>query len=117
MAISLSAVGSAAPGASGRLPIDEAPLKSIHTVAAAAVLGGAILDGYVLGIVGPALRFANSELQLSALSQCLIASSALIGVFVGGMFFGNLADRYGRKPVFGWNLFSFIVLSLLQFFV
>lgn len=117
MAISLSAVGSAVPGASRRLPIDEAPLKSIHIVAAAAVLGGALLDGYVLGIVGPALRLANSELQLSALSQGLIASSALIGVFVGGMFFGNLADRYGRKPVFGWNLFSFIVLSLLQFFV
>lgn len=41
--------------ASGRLYFDEAPSKPIHIVAAAAVLGGAALDGYVLGIVGPAL--------------------------------------------------------------
>ncbi|AYF00794.1 MFS transporter [Paracoccus yeei] len=77
-----------------------------------------MLDGYVLGIVGPALRIAgDTELHLSALSQGLIASSALIGVFFGGMFFGNLADRFGRRPVFAWNLFAFIVLSLLQVLV
>jgi MFS transporter, putative metabolite transport protein len=103
--------------ASGRLHIDEAPLQRIHIVAAAAVLGGAVLDGYVLGIVGPGLTLAEQEFQLSALSQGLIASSALIGVFIGGLFFGNLADRYGRRPVFAWNLASFIVLSLLQIFV
>lgn len=53
------AILSSKPGernALGQLPIDEAPLKSIHIVAAAAVLGGAALDGYVLGIVGPACR-------------------------------------------------------------
>jgi putative MFS transporter len=56
-------------------------------------------------------------MQLSAISQGLIASSALIGVFIGGLFFGNLADRYGRRPVFGWNLAAFIILSVLQLFV
>jgi MFS transporter, putative metabolite transport protein len=100
--------------ASGLLHIDEAPLKRIHVVAAAAVFGGAALDGYVLGIVGPALSLARQELELSALSQGLIASSALIGVFIGGLFFGNLADRYGRRPVFAWNLVAFIILSALQ---
>lgn len=104
-------------GASGLLPLDEAPLKSIHILAAAAVLGGALLDGYVLGIVGPSLALANKELHLPALSQGLIAASALIGVFIGGIFFGNLADRYGRRPVFSWNLSAFVILSLLQFFV
>ncbi|MFH8252557.1 MFS transporter [Microbacterium sp. B2969] len=96
------------------ITLDEAPLRSVHILAAGAVLGGAILDGYVLGIVGPMLALANEELQLSPVSQGLIASSALIGVLVGGMFFGNLADRFGRKPVFAVNLASFVVLSLLQ---
>lgn len=101
----------------GRLSIDEAPLKPIHIIAAASVLGGAALDGYVLGIVGPALAIAQKQLHLSATSQGLIASSALIGVFIGGLFLGNLADRFGRRPVFAWNLVAFILLSLLQLLV
>jgi putative MFS transporter len=56
-------------------------------------------------------------MQLSSLNQGLIAASALIGVFVGGMIFGNLADRHGRCPVFAWNLGAFVILSVLQFFV
>ncbi|WP_449045706.1 MFS transporter [Paracoccus versutus] len=117
MAIAILSGGPAVRDAQGRLPVDEAPLKTIHVLAAAAVLGGAVLDGYVLGIVGPALSLAGNEMQLSALAQGLIASSALIGIFVGGLFFGNLADRFGRRPVFGWNLAAFILLSLMQLFV
>lgn len=107
----------ATPVRSGLVSLDEAPLKPIHIIAIAASLGGAALDGYVLGIVGPALTLARQELALSALSQGLIAASALIGVFVGGMFFGNLADKYGRRPVFSYNLLAFFVLSILQLFV
>ncbi|HEP7904969.1 TPA: MFS transporter [Pseudomonas aeruginosa] len=89
----------------------------IHIIAALACLGGAALDGYILGIVGPALAIAKQELMLTAMSQGLIACSALIGVFIGGLVFGNFADRYGRRPVFSWNLAAFVVLSVCQFFV
>lgn len=95
-------------------PLDEAPFKPIHLLATICVLGGAYVDGYILGIIGPGLVMGQSELQLGPLSQGLIASSALIGVFVGGLIFGSLADRFGRRPVFFWNLLAFVVLSLLQ---
>ncbi|MCL4067911.1 MFS transporter [Pseudomonas sp. GX19020] len=104
-------------GGPGLMRLDEAPMRPVHILAAAAVLGGAALDGYVLGIVGPALALAKQEMELSALGQGLIAASALIGVFIGGLFFGNLADRFGRRPVFSWNLLAFVLLSLLQLFV
>ncbi|MDQ7775015.1 MAG: MFS transporter [Paracoccus aminovorans] len=107
----------AQPAATGRISLDDAPLKPIHIIALVASLGGSALDGYVLGIVGPALSLASKELALSALSQGLIAASALIGVFVGGLFFGNLADKYGRRPVFAYNLLAFLILSLLQLVV
>lgn len=96
------------------VPLDEAPFKPIHALATACVLGGAFVDGYILGIVGPGIALGQSELQLGPLTQGLIASSALIGVFVGGLIFGSLADRFGRRPVFFWNLLAFVALSLLQ---
>ena len=100
-----------------KMSLDEAPLRRVHILAAGAILGGAILDGYVLGIIGPVMDAASSELGLTALGQGLIAASALIGVFIGGLFFGSLADKVGRKPVFSWSLGAFIVLSLLQLVV
>ncbi|MEG9623801.1 MFS transporter [Pseudomonas guariconensis] len=106
-----------ASSTSGQRSLDEARLMPIHVIAALACLGGAALDGYILGIVGPALALAKNELLLTATSQGLIACSALIGVFIGGLVFGNFADRYGRRPVFSWNLAAFIVLSVCQFFV
>ena len=106
-----------ASSTSGQRLLDEARLMPIHVIAALACLGGAALDGYILGIVGPALALAKNELLLTATSQGLIACSALIGVFIGGLVFGNFADRYGRRPVFSWNLAAFIVLSVCQFFV
>lgn len=95
-------------------PLDEASFKPIHLLATICVLGGAYVDGYILGIIGPGLVLGQSELQLGPLAQGLIASSALIGVFIGGLIFGSLADRFGRRPVFFWNLLAFVVLSLLQ---
>ena len=94
MAIAILSGGPAVRDAQGRLPVDEAPLKTIHVLAAAAVLGRAVLDGYVLGIVGPALSLAGNEMQLSALAQGLIASSALIGIFHDRAIREAVADRY-----------------------
>lgn len=102
---------------SDKVLLDEARLMPIHIIAAIACLGGAALDGYILGIIGPAVALAKHELALTAMSQGMIACSALIGVFIGGLVFGNFADRYGRRPVFSWNLAAFIVLSICQFFV
>ncbi|MEZ0166802.1 MFS transporter [Kineococcus sp. LSe6-4] len=100
-----------------RPTLDDAPFDRIHLLATVCVLGGAALDGYVLGVIGHAVGPASTQLGLSALGSGLLAASALIGVFVGGLFFGGVADRFGRRRVFLWNLLAFVVLSLAQLVV
>lgn len=96
--------------------IDEAPLNKLHILAAICTLGGTVLDGYILGLIGTGLSIAEEtgDLALTPMSQGLVAASALIGIFVGGLFFGRIADKYGRRVVFRWNLIAFVVLSLVQ---
>ena len=47
----------------------------------------------------------------------LLASSALIGVFIGAMVFGAITDRVGRRLMYVLNLVVFVAASIPQFFV
>ncbi|MEU1513227.1 MFS transporter [Streptomyces sp. NPDC005811] len=79
--------------------------------------GGMFIDGYVLGIIGAAIGAATDEFRMSLLWEGLIGAAALIGIFVGGPLGGWLADKFGRKPLFTFDLALFLVASALQFFV
>jgi SHS family lactate transporter-like MFS transporter len=52
------------------------------------------------------------DVKTSTTAVFLTLAARPIGAFV----FGRLADRYGRKPVFMWNILSFSVLELLSGF-
>ncbi|WP_225734871.1 MFS transporter [Pseudoclavibacter endophyticus] len=101
----------------GRRSTDDAPINALVALVSISAFGGIIVDGYILGVIGGAIGPATAELGLSPLGQGLIASSALIGIFISGLLFGRIADRFGRKRVFFWNLVGFTVVSLLQLFV
>lgn len=104
-------------GAVNRLSINDAPVNRITVIATLAVFGGIFIDGYILGVIGYAIGPAATELQLSNLVKGLIAATALVGIFIGGSFFGHISDRFGRKRVFFWSLMGFAIVSLLQLFV
>ncbi|MFF1946307.1 MFS transporter [Rhodococcus qingshengii] len=96
--------------------LDDAKWNHLHTLAVFCTLGGTVLDGYILGLIGGAIQAASNDIRVSPLTQGLIGASALIGIFIGGLTFGRVADRVGRRVVFRWNLVAFVVLSILQLF-
>jgi len=81
------------------------------------LIGGMVLDGYVLGIIGPVSGRMAEDLQLDAFWQGLIAAAALIGILIGSPLGGLAADRWGRKPIFMFDIGLFAIASGMQFFV
>ncbi|TDD55912.1 MFS transporter [Saccharopolyspora elongata] len=97
--------------------LDDAKLSGFHKRLALFSSGGPFLDGYILSIIGIAMVQIEPQWQMSPLWSGLIGSSALIGIFLGGMVFGPITDRIGRKLMYTLDLAVIIVCSVLQFFV
>jgi putative MFS transporter len=81
------------------------------------LVGGMFLDGYVLGILGPVTGTMAEDLHLTTVWQGLIAAAALVGILVGSPLGGWAADKWGRKPIFMFDVGLFAIASGMQFFI
>lgn len=96
--------------------IDDLPIGKFHIKIAGLTFGAHFTDGYILGLVGIAFTLLSPQLHLDAFWQGLIGASALIGLFLGSLFFGWISDRVGRQKIF---LVSFVLITLasvMQFY-
>jgi MFS transporter, putative metabolite transport protein len=80
------------------------------------LIGGMLLDGYILGVIGPVTPALADDLGLSSTQIGLIASMALLGILIGSPLGGWASDKWGRKPLFMIDISLFVVASLAQFF-
>lgn len=80
-------------------------------------MAGLVSDGYLLGGLGFGLTLAHADLNLSSVLTGLIGSASLIGIMIGSLIGGPLADRLGRKSIFQKTMPAVFFLSLLQLFV
>src|SRR3954470_17130646 len=80
------------------------------------LIGGMLLDGYILGVIGPVTPALAADLGLSSTQIGLIASMALLGILIGSPLGGWASDKWGRKPLFMIDISLFVVASLAQFF-
>jgi len=102
---------------SEKTAVDDAPLSWFHLRITAFSAGGILCDGYMLGIIGPALSHYSSQRHLSPVWTGLLGSSALVGLFIGSLLFGWLTDRVGRRAIYTLDLAVCVVGSLLHLFV
>jgi putative MFS transporter len=102
---------------SGTVSYEDAPLRLFHLRVAIGAAGGEFCDGFGLGIIGISLGRAASELGLTPVWMGLLGGASLVGLFVGSLFSGAAADRFGRRPIFAYNMAALGLLSCLQFLV
>nr|WP_277403039.1 MFS transporter [Burkholderia sp. Ac-20365] len=93
------------------------PLRPFHVGVAFSGTGGQFSDGFVLGIIGIAVSMAAGPLHLDALWMGLLGAASLAGLFFGSMLAGPIADKYGRRTIFAYDMLLFAVVSAAQYFV
>ena len=101
----------------GKINVDDLPTSGFHKRIAFIAAGGPFCDGYLLGIIVVALPLIAKDLALNALQLGLIGAASLIGMFLGGILFGPMTDRFGRQAMYVINLAVFVVCSIAHFFV
>lgn len=93
---------------------DETPLRWFHLRVAVASVGGVFSDGFGLGIIGISLGYASAQLALNPIWMGLLGGASLLGLFAGSLLTGPAADRFGRRPIYAYNMALLGALSLLQ---
>jgi MFS family permease len=78
--------------------------------------GGPFLDGYALTIIGIALVTMKPQLALSSVDVGLIGAAALVGIFIGGLVFGYVTDRVGRRIMYVADLTALVAVSIASAF-
>ena len=96
--------------------LDDLPLNRFHVKIAGLTFGAHFTEGYALGTVGYALTSLNRQIPLDAFWMGAIGCSALIGIFLGSLFFGWLSDRLGRQRIFLTSFIIITVAAFMQFF-
>src|SRR5580704_18294565 len=75
-----------------------------------------ILEAFDIGIIAPVLFILKNEWQLSPSNMGLIGSAGTLGIVLGLLPAGRLADRFGRKTtliggIVVFSIFTFIAAS------
>jgi putative MFS transporter len=81
----------------------------------ATTFGATFSDGYALGIIGAVLPVLNTSMRLSGVWQGLLGASALIGLLVGSILLGRVADAIGRQKLYLYNFILITIASAAQF--
>jgi MFS transporter, PHS family, inorganic phosphate transporter len=84
--------------------LDESGITKHHRRVLLASGMGFFTDAYDLFIIGVALALVKAEWHPSTLGISLVSSTALLASAFGAIFFGRLADLWGRRRVYGLGI-------------
>jgi MFS family permease len=77
---------------------------------------GFFTDAYDLFIIGVAASIITKEWHIASYQKSLLSSLALLTSAVGAVVFGHVADKFGRRKIYGYEVLVLAVGALLTAF-
>ena len=65
---------------------------------------GFFTDAYDLFIIGVVLKLLKSEWHIGAVETAIVGATALVSAAIGSFVFGRVADVFGRKYIYGFEV-------------
>ena len=65
---------------------------------------GFFTDAYDLFIIGVVLKVLHGPWHISSLQTALVGATALVSAAIGSAVFGRIADVFGRKYIYGFEV-------------
>jgi PHS family inorganic phosphate transporter-like MFS transporter len=65
---------------------------------------GFFTDAYDLFIIGVVLKMLHAEWHISSLETAIVGATALVSAAIGSAVFGRVADVFGRKYIYGFEV-------------
>jgi len=93
--------------------LDRAEWRPIHTRIALALGVGWALDSFEVQIINSVIGPIAEEFGLSETQQILVYVPWFVGILLGALAFGYLADRLGRKRLFVATLLFYSTFAML----
>ena len=96
--------------------MDRLPITPLHRRAVVVIGFGQFFDLYEIFLAGVLSSVLASQFKLEKGVVALLLASAFIGMFVGAIALGRIADRLGRRRAFLLSLGIYSTFSLLSAF-
>ena len=97
--------------------LDRMPWTSFHSRVTLALGIGWLLDSFEVNVIGNVLGILKKLWHVTDIQASALVTVWLVGIMVGALLFGYLADRFGRRKLFILTLLlyaSFTVISALS---
>jgi MFS family permease len=96
--------------------MDEAPTGGEHWKILLTSGMGFFTDAYDLFIIGVAVSLVQTEWHIAGYQKSLVSSVALLTSALGAVLFGQVADRLGRRRIYGYEVLVLAVGALATAF-